>query len=512
MDPRNRAGEIRVAMLLLAAIVLAVGQGPRALESGVAAAVSAAPSPGPVSPLAPTPYRPARGDSIVVFGAHPDDETLGAGGFIHDAVQSGARVTIVTFTNGDGYLRGVDVDFRTLLSTPARFIEFGKRRQGEALAAARQLGVPPSQVLFLGYPDRGLGVLWGSQWDCAQPYMSPYTRRDRSPYPLTFHPGSRYCGEDVLADVETILRRERPAAVVVHHPADTHRDHWAADAFVTFALEHLASQGKPWAARMRALHYLIHDGAWPIPSTYAPDLDLAPPGALQGPRDRWVSFPLTQEDEDAKRAAVLEYRSEVRLLRPYLLSFVRRNEIFDQLAPVFPHAARDGLPPASAPAWDRLPPAISFPTSESLSEMTHGSADMTRIAIAAGPAHLYLGIRFRRPPIRDAKYQVELRFCSPGGRTGRLVLSFVPPRSLQTERRPGDLTLPPGAAARSTGSWILIALPTAGLGDPTSAYLHVLTLSPIWTVVDESPWTLVRLTGAPALVQAPAGHALAGNL
>lgn len=500
-DRRPRAKRRRVAALLAVALALAMGQDGRALGGQRAALTEPPPGQGQPASAPPLPYRPARGDSIVVFGAHPDDETLGAGGFIHAAVTAGARVTIVTFTNGDGYLEGVDVGFRTLYSTPEKFIEFGRLRQQEALAAGGRLGVPPSRVVFLGYPDRGLAVLWDARWDCAHPYTSPYTRRDLPPYALTFRPGSRYCGRDVLTDVETILRRERPAVIVVHHPADTHRDHWAADAFVTFALEHVALQGEVWALHARVLHYLVHYGAWPLPRTYAPDLPMTPPGALRTARDRWASFPLTEDEEDAKRAALLEYQSQVRLLRTYLLSFVRRNELFDLLGPVFPYAARDdGLPLNSPEAWDRIPPAIQLPASGSLSQAANGSADLTAVSVARAPDHLFLGIRLRRPPIQNLQHRLELRLLYRDGHTARLLMRFQPSGPLTWERqRPGDLAAPPGAAARRVGPRILIALPMEPLGNPASAYLHVITLSPIGMIVDRTPWTLIRLRAvAPA--------------
>ncbi|MCP3424214.1 PIG-L family deacetylase [Nocardioides pinisoli] len=39
---------------------------------------------------------------VVVVGAHPDDETLGAGGLIHTAAAQGRRVEVVTATAGEG--------------------------------------------------------------------------------------------------------------------------------------------------------------------------------------------------------------------------------------------------------------------------------------------------------------------------------------------------------------------------------------------------------------------------
>ncbi len=467
----------------------------------VAAVLSAVPSPlragfaPPAESLPPISYHPGHRDSILVFAAHPDDETLGAGGLISAAARAGARVTIVIFTNGDGYIEGVDRGFRTLLSTPAKFIEYGKARQLEALAAAGRLGVAAPRVVFLGYPDRGLTVLWGSAWGCDRPYMSPYTRRTHSPYPLTYRVGVAYCGQNVFEDVEAVLRHERPTVVVVHHADDSHRDHWAAEAFVTAALEHLALAGETWARSARVFRYLVHHGAWPRPGIYAPDLLLEPPPDLRAARSGWAQYPLDQAAEDAKWSAVLEYHTQVQLLRPYLLSFVRRNELFDLSPPVQPSWVGDEiLPPAAPEIWDRLSPVIQAAGPGSLLQVAEGSAVLDSVAIGQAPDTLYIALRLRRPAIREVQYRMELRLFYRDGHMARLLLRFHAPRFLvATHLRDDDLPLPPGAEARSVGPRVDVTLPLAGLGRPASVFLHVVTLSPFRTVVDRTPWTMIRL-------------------
>jgi LmbE family N-acetylglucosaminyl deacetylase len=479
-----------VAVALLAAQLALPGMGRTAPRGGPALS----------SPLPVVPHRPGRGDSVLVFAAHPDDETLGAGGFIHAAIAAGARVTVVIFTNGDGYLEGVDVGFHTLFSTPDRFVAYGKQRQTEALAAAARLGVPPAQVVFLGYPDRGLAVLWGPRWTCDRPYTSPYTRADHSPYPLSYRAGALYCGEDVLADVVAVLRRERPTVIITHHPEDTHRDHWAAGAFVTLAFETLVLQGEEWPRTVSVRHFLVHHGVWPVPGVYAPDLDLQAPRDLWEDHPEWLTLSLDQADEDAKRLAILEYHSQARLLRTYMLSFVRRNELFDLCPAVHaPQVGDEDLPFSSAEAWDRLPPAIRAPRSGSLLRATEGSAILDAVAVGQSPARLFVALRLRQPVIREVQYRMELRLFYADGHTARQFLRFEVSRRLAADRHgPQDLPLPPGAAARSFGRLIAIVLPREGLGDPVSLYLRVVTVGPFRTVVDGTPWTLIRLgaTGA----------------
>jgi LmbE family N-acetylglucosaminyl deacetylase len=453
-----------------------------------------------VAPTAPQalpalPYHPGAGDSIVVFAAHPDDETLGAGGFIHAAVAAGARVTIVIFTNGDGYVKGVDVGYHTFFSTPSLFIRYGTARQREAVAAAARLGVPSSRVVFLGYPDRGLAVLWGSRWDCRYPYRSPYTHWDRSPYALTLHPESRYCGADVLTDVTALLRRERPRVVILHHPEDTHPDHWAAGAFVTFALESLAVHGEPWARTAQVFHFMVHRGQWPTPQADAPDLPLGPPAVLGLMHPEWWrEFSLSPSDEDAKGKAIQEYRTQSQLTRKYLLSFVRRNDLFAVSPALRPSILDPNVSPDDPQAWSTLPSLIHTPAPGPLLRRAEGSAFLDALAVGRSGDQLLLAIRLRRPAIQENQYRIEMRFLYPGSPSNRLVMRFRPPDTLTAHQSwPGDLPLPPGVGARNRGSRIDVVLPLGPIGHPASLYLRLVTIGPLRMVVDHTPWTLVRL-------------------
>ncbi|HSF34887.1 MAG TPA: bifunctional PIG-L family deacetylase/class I SAM-dependent methyltransferase [Nocardioides sp.] len=50
---------------------------------------------------APTLELPTARRRVIVLGAHPDDETLGAGGLVHTAARGGRRVEVVTATAGE---------------------------------------------------------------------------------------------------------------------------------------------------------------------------------------------------------------------------------------------------------------------------------------------------------------------------------------------------------------------------------------------------------------------------
>ncbi|HET8999379.1 MAG TPA: PIG-L family deacetylase [bacterium] len=449
----------------------------------------------PVVATSETRERVTAGDSVVVFAAHPDDEALGAGGLIHAAVLAGARVHIVFFTNGDGYLEGVDVGFHTLLSTPDRFIQYGQRRQREGVAAAARIGLSVDRLTFLGYPDRGLAVLWGPGWTCDHLYTSPYTRHNRSPYSPAGRPGVGYCGQHVLEDVERVLRRERPTIIVSHHAEDTHRDHWAAGAFVMAALEHLRAEDVAWAKTVRVWPYLVHHARWPVPQAYAPDLPLVPPGGLLAAGAAWTEYPLDQTDQDAKRMAILEYHTQTQLLRAYMLSFIRRNELFDMHSSSVPLAIEgDSLPVATPEFWDRLPPAIKGMSGGSLIRATEGSVKLDTVGFAQDSTRLYVAVRLLRAAIREAQYRVVATLFYRDGHMARLRLQFQAPRALTAlQSQPRDLPLPPGAVGRSFGRRINIVVPLAGVGNPTSLLVHVETMGPLRTPVERSPWALVYL-------------------
>ena len=77
---------------------------------------------------------PQSGQRVLVFSPHPDDESIGVGGYIAQSIENGATVKIVLVTNGD--FHG---------NEQVRYAEFKK--------ATQILGVPVSNLVFLNFPD-----------------------------------------------------------------------------------------------------------------------------------------------------------------------------------------------------------------------------------------------------------------------------------------------------------------------------------------------------------------------
>ncbi len=85
------------------------------------------------------------GARLVVVAPHPDDETLAAGGLIHDATVAGRQVVIVAVTAGEASHPGSD-----------RWPGLAAQRRDERAAALAELGVQEPLVYELGVPDGGV--------------------------------------------------------------------------------------------------------------------------------------------------------------------------------------------------------------------------------------------------------------------------------------------------------------------------------------------------------------------
>lgn len=90
-------------------------------------------------------------EQLVVVAAHPDDETLGAGGLLARAARRGARIVVVIATDGEAsHPESPTHDQATLA-----------RLRREEVGRAVGLLAPDAEVTFLGLPDGGLDRVEG---------------------------------------------------------------------------------------------------------------------------------------------------------------------------------------------------------------------------------------------------------------------------------------------------------------------------------------------------------------
>ncbi|MCX6566744.1 MAG: PIG-L family deacetylase [Candidatus Aminicenantes bacterium] len=214
----------------------------------------------------------APGQRLQIIVPHPDDESLGAGGLIQRALQQGADCRVVIASDGNR---------RNKM----------KIRRRELFAAAAHLGLRPDAFVFLDFPDGRLA---------------------RSP--------------ELPSRTADCLRDFSPTTIIVSDPLDRHADHACLGRIVSALFPQITS------ARL-LLGSLIHFRGFPKPRGYQPQSELTPPRLAGLPDSVWLRLPLTLEEQNHKRAAVAEYRSQGHLfLRRLLRSHDRTNELFRVLA------------------------------------------------------------------------------------------------------------------------------------------------------------------------------------
>jgi LmbE family N-acetylglucosaminyl deacetylase len=268
-----------------------------------------------------TPPSPA--DRILIVAPHIDDEAIAAAGYAGVARAEGAEVYVAYLTAGDCNRTSARMLGRTLRPRPGVFLRVGERRFGEAQEAMARLGVPSANLFLLGYPDRGLGAMLDSPDAIVR---SRGTHRTEVPYPDAVSPGSPYRLDNLVRDLAGVLREVQPTQVLLPVAFDKHRDHSAASEIAQLAL---AESGQS----PLTLGYLVHAHRFPAPFLPVWRKSLLPPRAFSN--EPWSIFPLTREQEAAKKRVLQAYRSQRRDPYLYLLTgaFVRRNELFVVLPP-----------------------------------------------------------------------------------------------------------------------------------------------------------------------------------
>jgi LmbE family N-acetylglucosaminyl deacetylase len=356
---------------------------------------------------------------LLVLAPHSDDETLGSAGVMLAAQRLGMDVRVVIETNGDGSLSATMNDFRRIYPRHADFVRLGTMRQKESLNALKLLGVPAEHVYFLSYPDRGSPSLWTTHWSATNPYVSRFSGDMRSPYPITYNQNSVYAGEDLLADLRSIIDGYRPDLVIFPSPNDVHPDHWGLSAFTRLALA-LEQNDHP-DYQPTSLAYLVHRPDFPEPRGLHPAESLLPPGAVYNEtKGDWGLFELSQADIATKQTAIMTYRSQLPLLRGLLESFVRQNELFQRVhpAPLLPLATGDLRDPAT---WrdangQPLAPVQTDPVRDFIIRNIVPAADLVAIYAAQTPDHgLEVCAQTRGKTEMALIYTLEWKAVSPEG-------------------------------------------------------------------------------------------------
>jgi LmbE family N-acetylglucosaminyl deacetylase len=409
-------------------------------------------------------------DRILVLAPHPDDEVLGAGGVLREAVRRGLPTRVVFLTYGDSNEWSFLVYRKRPVILPQSVLAMGTLRRQEALAAAAILGVPAGNLSFLGYPDYGTLNIWRDHWGDQPPGRGRLTRATAVPYSTAYRPGAAFKGEEILKDLEAVVRQFRPTRIFVSHPADHHPDHSALYLFTRVALWDL--QG---AVPATVDPFLVHYPHWPGDKGFHPSEELRPPVKLAA-GFCWQTHELDREEIGVKRRALAAHHTQFAYSSSRLLPFVGPNELYGDLDV-----------PALAPGGDAV--------------------NLQDLAVRIANRELEITASLVRP-LPEA---TALNLYAFGYRSGRL-FGAMPKLAIRVGLdsltvHDQDRLLPRTTVeARVTGTKLVARIPLAALGDPDRLFLHAETRIR-GTALNQTPWWVLDLAPAGAPRPAPAGCA-----
>lgn len=339
------------------------------------------------------------GKRLLIIAPHPDDETLGGGGVIMKQIQAHKQVKVVVLTSGDGYRKAVQEQFHVVIPVAADFRKLGYIRHEESVHAMATLEVPAKDVIFLGYPDGGVNGMWQENWDYNHPHKA-LNGCTYSPYPFAFETHAPYCGANVVKNLMQIIRGYQPTDIVYPDPNDVHHDHWATQAFVKYTLTFMQYHAQEWT-------YLVHRYDWPIPWAYEPNSRLQPPFPLWNTGTHWLDLPLTLQQEQLKLQALKQYRSQERVMEPFLEAFVRRNDLFGT------------YPKRNIPFINTTPNFhvqgeipylfIKDPVGDTFTRKLHGAADIQSVSIVHSGQRLWIALQTHLAISDDISYFIRFR-------------------------------------------------------------------------------------------------------
>jgi LmbE family N-acetylglucosaminyl deacetylase len=97
---------------------------------------------------------------ILILAPHPDDECLGTGGLIQQALAKGAKIKVIFITNGDNNPWPQRYLEKRWFIGPEERKRWGNRRKVEAEKSLEILGGGKVATAFLGLADAGILNLW----------------------------------------------------------------------------------------------------------------------------------------------------------------------------------------------------------------------------------------------------------------------------------------------------------------------------------------------------------------
>lgn len=422
---------------------------------------------------------PEKYKRILIFAPHCDDETLSSAGVIQGALANGSKVKVVVMTNGDGFTRAAGQNFRKIRLKAEDYIKFGYLRQKETIHALEDLGLERKDIIFLGYPDRGLRYLWEKYFDSKVSYFSPLTRTFHSPYSNSYEKNVSYKGVNVVKNIESIIKSFEPDLIIYPYSRDQHPDHWATSAFVKFAILKLGYRCEEW-------QYLVHRGDWPTPFGKHPDMFLVPPFKLAFTDTKWYQVPLDELMIERKTNSILDYHSQIKVMRGFLEAFIRQNELFAKLdSSIAKKYEGDDL-------FLSKYLVIKEPTHDIWSLIFEKGADIDGIYAAHDNRNIYIGIKTVGSAKRLINYYLHIRAFKDNIYLGRMYIQ-ISGNKIKSEKNvtSSNFSLKDSKFERRK-NYMKIVLPKSNLQNPNMLFLSLRTEF-LGRQLDRSAWKVILL-------------------
>jgi LmbE family N-acetylglucosaminyl deacetylase len=234
-------------------------------------------------------------DRVLIIAPHPDDESIACAGVIRYCIENKIPVYVVVVTNGGNG-------------------DLGVTRYHESLNATKILGLQSDNITFFEY-TQGVDSLFNENWDKPIGINGNHTPN------FAYQKNTTFKGVSLEKNFESVITNFNPTVIIYPNPDDSNPDHWGTSSFVEYTTNKLNYEGKKYT-------YLVHvSSAWPFPRGYFPQTFLLPPYFLAN-QNKWHIFPISNSDEKLKYDAINSYKSQLNGDPTYLLSFIRKNELF----------------------------------------------------------------------------------------------------------------------------------------------------------------------------------------
>lgn len=198
--------------------------------------------------------------SIMVLVPHQDDEILLCAGIMERAAANGVPLTVVMVTNGDYESEDLSV---------------GQERLRETLEGLKVLGVPESQVVFLGFADTGMpredSFLYrlyeekdGRRVHPSYCGVCTYGLLEKEEFhKAEYGEHGAYTRDVFLGDLRAVLLKYRPEHIFTTSKEDTHGDHSGLFLFVLEVLKECRKEGYVPRLYSGLVHSRAGDENWP---------------------------------------------------------------------------------------------------------------------------------------------------------------------------------------------------------------------------------------------------------